>query len=226
LCAGLVDRIVLGEKDTDVGAVWQCILSSQNSHLCERILDFPISRENVQRELERKTESSLDKAFQTILRNRTSHGGILVDGEHLLLRGEKGRGVASRWYPETLVKRIHLLKNLEPFVDFFETDAFVLIERYLSNKDTVLFIDPPYTAGTGKRAGRRLYRHNELDHLELFRLLSKASGTVVMTYDDCPEVEDMARAHAFNIDRVQMKNKHHEKKFELLISKPASSKSA
>lgn len=39
-----------------------------------------------------------------------------------------------------------------------------------------------------------------------------------MTYDDCPEVVEMATDHGFRIEKVPMKNTHHEKKFELLIS--------
>jgi DNA adenine methylase len=39
-----------------------------------------------------------------------------------------------------------------------------------------------------------------------------------MTYDDCPEVVEMANRHSFQIERVPMKNTHHEKKYELLIS--------
>ncbi len=42
-----------------------------------------------------------------------------------------------------------------------------------------------------------------------------------MTYDDCPEVESLATEHGFVVERVAMKNTHHEKKFELLISNSA-----
>jgi DNA adenine methylase len=218
LCQGLVDRIILGEKDPDVSAVWQCVFSSQQALLCERILRFPISRENVLEELGRPATTNLDRAFQTILRNRTSHGGILASGAHILSKGENGRGVSSRWYPETLVRRLHVLKTIQPFIEFYEIDAFALIERYLGSKDVAFFIDPPYTAGNGKRAGRRLYKHNELDHLALFKLLKRAAGLVLMTYDECPEVIEMAKNHGFQIERVPMKNTHHVMKHELLIS--------
>lgn len=132
--------------------------------------------------------------------------------------GENGRGVASRWYPETLVRRLRALGSLRSAIDFIEGDAFDLIKRYLNQKEVAFFIDPPYTAGNGKRAGRRLYKHSELDHPALFKLLSRAAGLVLMTYDDCPEVIEMANRHGFQIERVPMKNTHHEKKYELLIS--------
>jgi DNA adenine methylase len=221
LAEGLVDRVVMGEIDPHVSAVWQCALSSQNERLCKRIVDFQISRRSVLAELKRDPLSSVDRAFQTILRNRTYRGGILASGASLMKEGENGRGVASRWYPQTLARRLGLLQALSPLIEFFEMDAIELIREYLDRRDVAYFIDPPYTAGNGKRAGRRLYQHNELDHEALFDLLGTANGLVLMTYDDSPAVIEMASRRGFSIERVPMKNAHHEKKCELLISNSA-----
>jgi len=177
-----------------------------------------MSRENVVRELSRNPKSRTDHAFHVLLKNRTFRGGILAPGASLMNVGENGHGVASRWYPETLVRRLRALGSLRPAIDFVEGDAFTLICQYIHRNDVVFFIDPPYTAGKGKRAGRRLYKHSELDHAALFDLLVRAAGLVLMTYDDCPEVVEMATSHGFHIERVPMKNTHHVKKFELLIS--------
>jgi DNA adenine methylase len=218
LAQGLVDRVVLGEIDRDVAAVWQCVFSSQNEELCQRIGEFQISRQNVILELGTEQLSSVDRAFQTILKNRTYRGGILAPGASLMKDGENGRGVASRWYPATLVRRLRLLRALALMIEFYEIDAFELIRRYIAREDVAYFIDPPYTAGNGKRAGARLYAHSELDHEALFLLLSEARGLVLMTYDDCPEVIELANRNGFLIERVPMKNTHHEVKCELLIS--------
>ncbi len=218
LSEGIVDRIVLGELDPDVSAVWKCIFSSQQEQLSRRIVRFSMSRDNVIRELSRSPRSEVDHAFQVLLKNRTFRGGILAPGASLMNVGENGRGVASRWYPETLVKRLRALDSLRSSIDFIEGDAFELIERFLGRTDIAFFIDPPYTAGNGKRAGRRLYKHSELDHPALFELLSRAAGLVLMTYDDCQEVVEMANSHGFQVERVPMKNTHNENKYELLIS--------
>lgn len=222
LAENLVDQLVLGELDSDVCSVWQCALGFSGRELCRRIESFPISRESVVRELAKPAETIVDRAFQTLLRNRTFRGGILADGASLMKTGENGRGVASRWYPETLVKRLQVLESLSQNIEFLEGPAFPVIERFLHRRDAAFFIDPPYTAGLGKRAGLRLYRHNELDHEALFSLLEKAVGLVLMTYDDCPEVAVMANSHGFRVERIAMKNTHHEKKFELLISNSTS----
>jgi DNA adenine methylase len=39
-----------------------------------------------------------------------------------------------------------------------------------------------------------------------------------LTCDDCPEVVEMANRHGFQIERIPIKNTHHERKYELLIS--------
>jgi DNA adenine methylase len=92
-----------------------------------------------------------------------------------------------------------------------------LIQECLDDPGAAFFIDPPYTAG-GKRAGRRLYIHSEIDHELLFALMARARGRFLMSYDGADEVLKMARRHAFHVFTVPMKNTHNEIKFELLIS--------
>jgi len=52
--------------------------------------------------LAKEADTTRDLAFQTILRNRVNRGGILVDGAGRVKHGENGKGLTSRWYPETL----------------------------------------------------------------------------------------------------------------------------
>jgi len=78
------------------------------------------------------------------------------------------------------------------------------------------FIDPPYTAG-GKKAGRRLYTHCNVDHDELFRIASKVAGDLLMTYDDAPDVRELAKMYNLDVQPIVMKNTHHTEMRELLI---------
>jgi len=218
LSEGCVDKLVLCELDEGVAAVWTCIFGAANEELCQRILTFRISRERVIEELSISPEDPIDKAFQTILKNRTYRGGILAEGASLMKNGENGRGVASRWYPETLARRIRALGELKKSIEVIHGDGMQVIAEHRDRANAVIFADPPYTVGNGKRAGRRLYKHNQLDHKSLFQTLSHARASVLMTYDDAPEVIDLAYRFGFKIDRVPMKNTHHEKKNELLIT--------
>ncbi|MBS1257290.1 MAG: hypothetical protein MAG551_00332 [Candidatus Scalindua arabica] len=158
---------------------------------------------------------------QTILKNRTFHGGILADGSGFLKRGENGKGISSRWYPTTIAKRFDNLKFVADRIMFRREDGLKVIREYSQRNDVVFFIDPPYTAG-GKKAGRRLYRHYILDHERLFTLCESVKGDFLMTYDNADEVKTMAREHGFQMRLIPMKNTHHTTMEELVIGKDLS----
>jgi DNA adenine methylase len=176
---------------------------------------------------DRKAPTNLDgdtggvreQAFRTIVKNRMRRGGVLAAGAGLIQAGENGRGLKSRWYPETLVRRIDVLRDMRDRITFEQADAFEVVRRYADDADAFFFVDPPYTAG-GKKAGARLYTHHEVDHEGLFALMASVRGSVMMTYDDAPEVRSMAERHGFHIEPVPMKNTHHEIIRELLVLKP------
>ena len=82
----------------------------------------------------------------------------------------------------------------------------------------MFFIDPPYTAA-GKKAGSRLYTHNELNHEELFQASAAAVGDFLMTYDNADGVRALAERHDFSMLAIPMKNTHHAEMTELLIGR-------
>jgi DNA adenine methylase len=155
---------------------------------------------------------------QTILRNRICHGGILAAGSGLLKNGENGRGIHSRWYPQTIARRIHDIQTVKDTIRFVHGDAFALIDSYIGRKSACIFLDPPYTAG-GKRAGTRLYTHFDIDHKRLFELASSLRGEFLMTYDVASEVAELALEHGLDIVEIPMKNTHHARMTELLVGK-------
>ena len=219
---GLAEHVFLGELDDDVAAVWQTIFDSKPDDvkwLCEQIVSFDVTLENVRSVLDSKSKSVCDRAFRTIVKNRMQRGGIMAAGAGLIKTGEAGRGLNSRWYPETLARRIESLQTLRDRITFEQADAFEVVRRYADKANAFFFVDPPYTAG-GKKAGARLYTHNEIDHEGLFALMASVRGSVMLTYDDAPEVRMMAERHGFRIEQVPMKNTHHEVMRELLIMKP------
>jgi DNA adenine methylase len=218
----LAEHVFLGELDTDVAAVWKTIFESKQSDvewLKRKILTFEVSLENVRAILERTPKTIKEKAFRTIVRNRMQRGGIMAAGAGLVKAGEAGRGLNSRWYPETLGTRIDALYSIKDRITFQQVDAFEAVRRYADDEDAFFFIDPPYTAG-GKNAGKRLYTHNEIDHEGLFALMASVKGSVMLTYDDAPEVHAMAEKHGFRVQPIPMKNTHHALIRELLILKP------
>jgi DNA adenine methylase len=217
----LADHVLMVELDEDVSAVWRTLLSKDNDWLAQRIVSFDVTTESVQNELAKSPKATRTLAFQTLLRNRTLHGGILAPGSGLLKHGENGKGLKSRWYPETLRKRIQNIKFVKDKISFIHGDGIEIIKKYAARENVVFFIDPPYTAA-GKRAGSRLYTHSELDHQKLFKECSKIQGDFLMTYDNADEVVHMARKQDFAVDLVSMKNTHHSTMQELVIGRNLS----
>lgn len=214
----LVNHALLVEKDPMVAAVWQTLLNGDAEWLAQRILDFDLSIENCQATLAVTEVDTKEEAFRTILRNRINHGGILAAGSGMLKHGEGGKGIASRWYPQTLAKRIREIDTLRDRITFVEGDGMDVMDAHKEEPETAYFVDPPYTAGIkGKRAGNRLYVHFQLDHDRLFDLAADVRGDFLMTYDDDAEVLEMAASRGLRVMKVPMKGTHHRETMELVI---------
>lgn len=215
---GLAQQALMVELDAEVASVWQTILNGQGEWLADRIVNFPLTPEAVQSELATERTEVRDRAFKTILRNRVNHGGILAPGSGVLKYGENGKGLASRWYPQTLKKRIMDIQQVKGKIQMFHGDGLETLRAEAHRADCVFFIDPPYTAA-GKRAGARLYTHYELDHEELFSIASTLAGDFLMTYDNTEGVVALAKKHGFAVKAIPMKNTHHAEMTELLIGR-------
>lgn len=213
----LADHVILVESDPDVGAVWQAILGGHSEWLARRIAEFDLTRESAVEMLGREPTSLRERAFATILRNRVQRGGIMARGAGLVKSGENGRGLRSRWYPETLARRIRDIARIRHRLSFVPGDGVGTIRAHADVPDAAFFVDPPYTV-----AARRLYREWHVDHRELLRLLSQVQGDVLLTYDHTREVVGLAEEFGFEFEPVAMKNTHHARMTELLIGKDLS----
>lgn len=209
------------ERDERVAAVWSVALGSSDDEfeaLANAILRFDLTRDSAAACLSDEPANRVELAFQTILRNRVNRGGIIARRGGLLRNGERNMGIASRWYPDTLVARLRGVRALAGRLEFVHGDGFDLIRRFASDPSAAFFVDPPYTAG-GKRAGARLYTHSTLDHAKLFEECAGVRGPVMMTYDDAPEVRDLASANGFSVEPVAMRNANHQRMSELAITR-------
>jgi DNA adenine methylase len=209
----LTTRLTLIELDDQIASVWSTMLS-QGPELAARIMAFELTRENVSAELASSPESVPERAFQTILKNRVQRGGIMAPGAGLIKEGENGHGIASRWYPATLSKRILDIVGKRKQITFIHGDGIAFIEEHAQQGNRVWFIDPPYTV-----AGRRLYVHSEINHSKLFAEVAKIKGDFLMTYDDAGPIRELADEFGFDVHEIPMKNTHHSLMYELLIGR-------
>ncbi len=217
----LAKHVIMSEIDQDIAAVWRTIFEGDVQWLVNKIVSFDLTKETAQLTLAEEPGSVEERAFQTILRNRISHGGIITQGAGIIKNGENGKGLTSRWYPATLRKRIEEISKIKTRITFVQSDGFNITREYLNHTNILFFFDPPYTAG-GKSAGRRLYTHSEIDHNNLFYLASKIKGSFLMTYEISDEVKSMAAEHSFDTAYIPMQNRHNAIMKELLVSNDLS----
>jgi len=209
--------VTLCELDPDVAAVWTVIFGGQAEQLADRVRDFKLNPETVRAVIDSRPRSRLDRAFRTIIRNRVLHGGILAPGASLMKEGENGKGLGSRWYPETLYRRIMTIGIHKRMFGAVCLDGIGMIRANARRPDVAFFVDPPYTV-----AGQRLYSFHEVDHAAVFATCARVKGDVLMTYDDTEEVRALARRHQLDCALVPMKSRQHTLKDELLIGRDLS----
>jgi DNA adenine methylase len=212
----LSDKCLLVELDDEIAAVWQTIIYGDALGLANRILDFELSSSTAREVVDGTPSTTEEMAFRTILRNRISHGGVLAPGAGILRNGENGRGIHSRWYPETLAKRIRDIVEFRHRLSFIQGDGFETLSKHLGDASSLFFIDPPYTASK-KKAGTRLYKHHEIDHARLFEMVADSKAPFLITYDESEEIRHLCRNYDLECRKVLMRNTHHLKRYELLI---------
>ena len=215
----LVSRCLMVEIDRDVAAFWHAALEG-GAALRERICGFEPTVERL-RDLAGTPPATLaEHGFRTLALNRTRRGGVLARGASFSRHGENGKGVLSRWYPETLAKRLDAIRDHADRIAFVEGDGMKLLPLLLRGwgRDAAIFLDPPYTAKGGKRAGSRLYEHSGIDHAGLFAMMAQHNANFLMTCDAAPEIVALVRRHGFHAARLSMKNGHHNRIPELVIT--------
>ncbi|MCB0105770.1 MAG: DNA adenine methylase [Caldilineaceae bacterium] len=210
----LVGCATMVELDEDVAAVWETITNGNAQWLADKIVTFNLTPETARHAIDQADKSLKQRAFATIVKNRVNRGGILADGASFVKHGENGKGIRSRWYPETLKRRILDIDLVRDRIHFIHGDAFEVCRKHGHRTNVVYFIDPPYV-----KAGRRLYRHSDMDHTALFAQAAELAGDFLMTYDNAPEIRHLAEKHGFDMREVAMKTTHHDQKTELLIGR-------
>ena len=217
---GLVDKAVMVERDSDVAALWKTALEDADD-LIERIQQFTPSRRGVERIERAGCRNDAERAFRTLVLNRTKRAGILAPGASFLESGENEKGIGSRWYPDTLVSRLQEIEKHAERFSFYEGDSMRILEPLLRGweQDAAVFVDPPYTGKGGKGAGSRLYNHWSIDHALLFEILDRSRSNFLMTYDGAQEIVDLIHKHNFYAVRVEMNSAHYRPLSELIVTR-------
>jgi DNA adenine methylase len=220
-----VGRALLVDRDPAVRDVWWAIFGQSGRTLAEQIASFEVTQANLESTLRTKGENLRERAFRTILRNRVNRNGILSVTAGRLKRGESGRGLSSRWYPETLANRV---RGITERKDRFALprrsggwrplkDGVRFMQKMRRDDSHIFFIDPPY-----RDVGKRLYRFSNVQPATVFECAAGLSGDFLMTYRNTDEVCTLARQHDFDVRCIKMQNGHNSTKTELLIGRDLS----
>ncbi|MCY4288546.1 MAG: DNA adenine methylase [Aestuariivita sp.] len=215
----LASSAVMIEIDHDVAAFWRSALES-GATLRDWISEFEPTLDRL-REIEQSSPATVaEHGFRTLVLNRTRRGGVLAPGASFCRAGENGKGVGSRWYPETIVTRLNKIQECAARIQFIAGDGMRLLPDLLQEQGraAAVFIDPPYTATGGKKAGSRLYKHSKVDHEALFAMLAEHECNFLMTYDAAPEIIALVQKFDFCAVQLAMKNGHHNQMTELVIT--------
>ena len=216
---GLVKQAIMVELDRDVAAFWHAALH-EGEALAQRVTHFQPTLERLRNLQGESPDTLVEQGFRTLALNRTRRAGVLAEGASFIKDGENGKGILSRWYPETLSDRLEAIKQHADRIVFYRGDGSQVLSGLLRGRaQAAAFVDPPYTASTGKRAGTRLYAHKDIDPARIFEVLAQARANFLMTYDNAPEVVRLIRAHGFHAVAVEMKNAHHDRLRELVITR-------
>ncbi|KAA3612007.1 MAG: DNA adenine methylase [Calditrichaeota bacterium] len=211
---GWVDHVILVDLDDNIFSFWDALINGYGDWLADQVLDFDFTEKNINDTLNKKKMDAKEKAFALLLNNRISHGGIMAIGAGRIKNGENGKGLSSRWYPQTLNHRIKKICKVADRISIVKDDAFEFTKNFLSNDKAIFFFDPPYT-----KAGKRLYQHFQIDHEKLFKVSKKLKGDFLITYDFSEEILSYAKKYDLFYEKVLMQTTHLIKKHELLISK-------
>ena len=214
----LADHITLVEIDPEVAAVWTVILDGDADGLADRVREFVLTKKSAHEILKSNDLDPVSRAFRCLLLNRISRGGIIAPGAGWLNYGEGGKGIRSRWYPETLAKRIESIHALRKKISFVEGDGLEVLKDFSFTPLAVAFVDPPYIA-KGRGAGLRLYSCHDVDSKKVFEIARTFSGPMIITYHRSEIVRREAIAAGIECHTVNMHTAHTVSKRQLILYK-------
>lgn len=198
LSRGSIEELWLVEKNPAIAAFWRVALR-EPADLIHRVRSTRISMDTwgdsvgLIAEVEAGGRAhDADLAFAALVVNRCSRSGMVgpkvgpIGG-----KGQEGKWtIMSRWYPETIERRIQSISALGSRIRVFEGCAMDHIEEISKSgfeDEVFLFVDPPYL-----REGNRLYAHGMTfdEHRRLAEALNGSPSRWLLTYDNERAVRD------------------------------------
>ena len=196
LLNGDVSRIIINDLDVHIYAFWYAVLN-QAKALCELIRKTPVNRKNwkLQKEAYQACDSTdvLRLGFATFFLNRTNVSGVLTGG---MIGGKDQKGkykLDARYDKNKLIAKVLAVAERKDDIVLFNDDAIDLLKRpeVMALKNVLINFDPPYV-----NKGATLYKNAFTvdDHKRLAADILRCRKKWIVTYDECPLVDELYRS--------------------------------
>jgi len=185
-----VDRIVLNDVDSSLGAFWRAV-TQESERFARRIETcmLDIGEWHRQREvwLKRPTDD-FELGFATFYLNRTNRSGILSARPIGGLKQLGNWRLDVRFNREDLAARVRLIGRYRNRITVSQQDALTFLEDFgVDRTDCFYYLDPPYLSQGDLYLDNLSWR----DHVSLAHLVSSEdaqSAAWLVTYDQDPRV--------------------------------------
>ena len=189
---GIIDTLVLCEKDILIYALWSCVFN-QTDELCACIRETPITIETwLEMEPYRQAATIdqyplLELGFAGLFFNRTNFSGILKANPIGGINQTSQYTIDCRFNREKLINIIQQLGAYRNHVEVYCEDALEFMrhqQNHFLQENCFAYFDPPYY-----EKGSKIYRHyyKNQDHIALCEYVSQVHYLDwIISYDDAP----------------------------------------
>lgn len=215
---GLVSGLVINDIDPAVHAFWHSV-TEDNAAFVDWVKRVPLtiaewrSQRDVYQSRTRDPQA-LGRAFFYL--NRTNRSGILRAG---VIGGQDQNGaykIDARFNRETLARRLSEIGDLSESIEVSALDGRSVIDRFASDDNAFLYIDPPYV-----QAGGRLYLNafDARDHQALAQAVDRIDGAHwLVSYDVSPFISQLYAKHFQASLELNYSARHPGKAAELIVA--------
>jgi DNA adenine methylase len=189
LFSGKVEKVVINDLDRAIYSFWQSSIFDSEKFIRKIFrTSITISEWKKQRAVYTSPKSkTFGLGFATFFLNRTNISGIL-DGGPIGGLDQKGKWkINARFNKKTLAQKIRKLGKYRSRIAIYNLDGLELIEKYLNQRNTFLYLDPPYF-----EKGATLYlNHYQKDNHEALakKLNQNRNAFWLLTYDNKREIK-------------------------------------
>ena len=192
LSRGLVDRVVLVEKDPLIYCFWRSVVSYPDT-LCQRIQELDISIDTwrellpYRQMLTPSEDKILELGLACLFYNRTNYSGILMAGPIGGMKQQSPYNIGCRFNKERVISQIKAIAEKADRITVIWDDALSYLKalrKRLHESNCFVYIDPPYYQEKAK--GLYRFHYTDRDHINLASFIKSCYFPWLISYDNHP----------------------------------------